>query len=515
MAINLHALFGKVLALASVLVAGAARADEQLDRVNAPFKVIPQDKRSDSVLLPVLITTSEAPAGLLNQINVALLPASSAPFKDAAAWAQGDPQKATLAALAKVSVERDWKKAYAFGQPYGFDGVDPDLVIAGAYTDLGDPAAIAAARHLYMPLLDRLRSLAHVEATRLAAEGKPDEAVKVLTDLVLFARQMCDRAFLVEQRWGYETMILGLHRARDVAYLDSRSGEPKMVPAAIREQLDRLMDRAKVIGSERLTLPRGDGVGAEQTLGRIFVRGAGPNASTYARTLGRVGSRQRPLRLFSESAKWDVMAAASAGDSETREALNGLVKDWSTRWQLTLFDPILKTPTAYEKLDKVRFAALDATVGDVGVLFGLRTQMLCELAGMRASLAMHAFWRANRSFPRDIGAVRPTFIDKLDNDPYLKDAKPVSFFVPMRDTTRQGNEPRPHEIRVVIGDPYPSFSVQLNDENFVMYAAGPDGVPNQCRVAGQTSEDRGSDYLLWPPVLSLARQHLADTNKLP
>ncbi len=515
MAINLCARFGTVLALTAVLGASASRADEQLDKVNAPFKTIPPDKRSDALLLPLLVKTGEAPAGVVNAFNAALLPATSAAFRDAGAWAQAEPQKAALAALAQATAERDWKKAFAFGQPYGFDGVDPDLVIAGAYTDIGDPPTIAAARHLYMPLLDRLRALAHLEATHLAAEGKPDEAVKVLTDLVLFARQMCDRAFLLEQRWGYETMILGLHRARDVAYLDARSGEPKMVPGAIRAQLDRLMDRAKVIGSERLVLPAGDGLGAEQTLGRIFVRGAGPNVNTYARTLGRVGSRQRPLRLFSEAAKWDVMAAASAGDSETREALSGLVKDWGTRWQLTLFDPILRTPTAYANLDKVRFAALDSTVGDLGVLFGLRTQMLCELAGTRASLAMHAFWRTNRSFPRDVGAVRPTFIDKLDNDPYLKDARPVAFFVPMRDTTRRGTEPKPHEIRVVIGDPYPSFSVQLNDENFVMYSAGPDGVANQCRVAGQTSEDRGSDYLLWPPVLSLSRQHLADTNKLP
>ena len=503
------------LALAGVPLEGAARADDLLDKVNAPYRTIQQSKRSDLVLLPLLVKTTPAPAGVANAFNAALLPATSAAFKDAAAWAAADPQKALLPALGTVAAEKDWKKAYAFGQPYGFEGVDPDLVIAGAYTDLGDPATISAARHLYMPLLDRLQSLVHVEATRLAADGKGDEALKLLTDMVLFGRQMCDRAFLVEQRWGYAAMMLALHRMRDVAYGDARSADPRLKPEAMRDQLDRLIDRGKVIGSERLSLPHGDGLGAEQMLGRIYVRGAGPNAATYGRTLARVGARERPLRLFSEAARWDVMAAASAGDADTRQTLTGLLADWQKRWQLPPSDPILQTATAYSVLDKVRFAALDATLGDTSVLFSMRRQMLVELAGTRTSLAMHGFWRANKSFPRDVAAVRPAFIDRLDSDPFGKDNKPLGFFVPMRDTTRPGSEPKPHEIRVAAGEPFPSFSVALNDENFVIYSVGPDGVANLCRVAGQMSEDRGSDYLIWPPVLSLSRQHLAETNKLP
>ncbi len=490
-------------------------ADDLLDKINAPFKAIAPGQRSDTLLLPLLIKTSPPPPAAASAQNAALMPATSAAFQDAAAWAAADPQKAVLPALAKATAEKEWKKAHAFAQPYGFEGVDPDLVIAGAYTDLGDPATISAARHLYMPLLDRLQCLVHVEATRLSAAGDPDAACAVLTDLVLFARQMCDRAFLIEQRWGYEAMILALHRLRDVAYTDARSGEPRMKPEAIRAQLDRLIDRGKVIGTERLTLPRGDGIGAEQMLGRVYSRGAGPNPETYGRTLARVGARQRPLRLFSEAARWDVLAAASAGDAETRQALAGLITDWDKRWQLSAFDPVLKVPTAFAALDKVRFAALDATLGDTAVLFTLRTQLLVEHAGTRTALAMHSFWRANKSYPRDVSAVRPTFIDKLDNDPFSKEPKPLGFFVPMRDTTRPGTEPKPHEIRVSAGDPFPGLAVSLNDENFVIFSVGPDGAASLCRVAGQMSEERGSDYLLWPPVLSLARQTLQDTGKLP
>ncbi len=504
-----------VLTLTAAPLAGPARGDDLLEKVNAPYRTIQQAKRSDLVLLPLLVKTTPAPPSVAGAFNAALLPATSPAFKEAGTWATADPQKALLPVLATITAEKDWKKAFAFGQPYGFEGVDPDLVIAGAYTDLGDPATISAARHLYMPLLDRLQSLVHVEATRLAAEGKGDEAIKLLTDMVLFGRQMCDRAFLVEQRWGYAAMTLALQRVRDVAYTDARSGDAKLKPEAMRDQLDRLIDRNKVIGSERLNLPHGDGLGAEQMLGRIYVRSAGPNPATYGRTLARVGSRERPLRLFSEAARWDVMAAASAGDADTRQMLSGLLADWEKRWQLKLGDPLLRTPTTYSTLDKVRFAALDATLGDTGVLFSMRTQLLVELAGTRTSLAMHGFWRANKSFPRDVAAVRPAFIDKLDNDPFLKEAKPLGFFVPMRDTTRPGGDPKPHEIRVAAGDPYPSFAVALNEENFVVYSVGPDGVAGLCRVAGQMSDERGSDYLLWPPVLSLSREHLAETGKLP
>ena len=59
----------------------------------------------------------------------------------------------------------------AFGQLYGVEGVDIEMIAAGLYTDLGDPPTLAGARIGYMPMLDRLAILVNVEATRLAAEG--------------------------------------------------------------------------------------------------------------------------------------------------------------------------------------------------------------------------------------------------------------------------------------------------------------------------------------------------------
>lgn len=48
-----------------------------------------------------------------------------------------------------------------------------------------------------------------------------------------------------------------------------------------------------------------------------------------------------------------------------------------------------------------------------------------------------------------------------------------------------------------------SFTVPLDDTVFVLYSVGPDGKPNWAKSVGAG----GSDILLWPPVMSLAREH--------
>lgn len=502
---------GALVAAAGV---GPARADDLLDKVNGPMKAIKSDRRSDLVLLPLLVKTAAAPGTLTRAAVAALMPADNPAFKEAAAWAQGEEQKAVLAAVPKVVSEPEWKKAWGWGQPYGFEGVDPDLVVAGAYTDLGDPPAMAAARHVYLPLVERMEILVHVEATRLAAEGKPLDAIVLMERWVLLARQLCDRAFLREQEVGYSAVILGLQRMRDLAYVDGRSGAPTLKADKLREVIDKLKDRNGLMGTDRLELPQGDGLGAEQMLGRIFLPRGGPNPETYAKTMGRIGARQRPLRLFSEAARWDVVASKSAGDSETREQLKGLLTDWRKRWALSPFDPVLRTPTAYDRLDKLKYAALDATLGDMKRLFMLRTVMTVELVGTKTALAMQGFALANRTFPKDLTAVRPIYIEKVDNDPYSQQAVPLAYFVPMRDTTPAGKDPQRVEMRLQLGDTAGEFAVSLTDDVFVVYSVGPDGVASNCRTVTQSRLAAGGDYLIWPPTLSLLREHLGQGKKL-
>ena len=191
-----------------------AQSDTYANEVNALFKAIPTARRSDLVLLPALTKTAPAPARVSLRDDAALLPASSADFAAAAAWAQAPAQQEALKVLATITREGEWTKAYAFAQPYGADLVEPSLIRDGAYTELGDPPTLAAAQHLYLPLLDRLVCLVNVEATRLAAAGDPAAGLDTLTNLVCFGRQMVDRAFSKEATWGLETMSQALERIR-------------------------------------------------------------------------------------------------------------------------------------------------------------------------------------------------------------------------------------------------------------------------------------------------------------
>jgi hypothetical protein len=502
------------LALGLVVLAGSASAwaDEFIDKANALYKTIQADRRSDTVLLPLLVKTAPAPESVRRPMSAALLPADRPAFKDALAWARAEPQKAVLDALKKVTSESDWKKVFGFAQPYGFEGVDPDLVIAQAYTDLGDPPSLSSARVGYMPLLDRLASLAQVEATALLSEGKGKDALDLMERWVFFARQMCERQLLSEKVWAYKAMAMGLSRMRDLAFVDSRSETPSINADHLREMINKLKDKGGVIGTDRLELPMADRLGVEQALARLFTKGGGPNVEAFSAAMGRARSVERPLRLFSESAKWDVLSKMHADEPATRAQLEALFRDWSRRWSLSPFDRSLRIPSEYARMDKVKFAALDALLGDIGQLFDLRTLVQAEVVGTRMGLAVAGFKAANKVFPPGLSSARPALVSSIDPDPFEKSGKPPEMFIPGK---RPSDKSNTQEILVFPGDGQPNFSATVSDDTFVLYLVGPDGNPAAVRRATQMTEDERGDYLVWPPVLSLLRKHLIETSAIP
>jgi len=48
-----------------------------------------------------------------------------------------------------------------------------------------------------------------------------------------------------------------------------------------------------------------------------------------------------------------------------------------------------------------------------------------------------------------------------------------------------------------------SFMLTFDESEFILYSVGRDGVPNRARNVGPS----GNDYLLWPPMMSLVREH--------
>ena len=521
---------GRALAVAAVGVAALVGvADEWVDKANEPFRSIKPELRSDTIILPLLAKLTDAPGQFAKPAMAALIPASSDSFKAAAEWAQQDPQKAVLEGLTKVTTDDtkiDWRKGFAFGQPYGAQDVDPDMYNLGMYTELGEPPTLAGAKILYLPTFTRLESLAHVEATRLAAEGKVVEALEVLVRFTHFARQIADRLFYAEQAWAYDAMIRSVERLRDVVYVSVRSPSQTptttpLTPDILRTVLRRLKDRNGLIGVDRLKLPEAERFAMRQIVSRIFEPEGGPNAD-FSRTLARLGALKHPLRLFSEMAKWDAVSAAHADERRTRLFTDNVYNDWATRWELSPFDAKLKLQGDYQKMDKVRYAALDAMMGDISTLFPQRWRLQGELVGTRMGLAHAAYVLAQKVNAIDYTSIRTRILvdpaqgDSLDIDPFSSQKANLGFFVPMRDTKVQGVLPvKRYTIRVFVPGGEVSFDKLLGDDGFVLYGRGPDGDDTRVGRATQMINDEKGDFLMWPPVISLHREWLDAQGRLP
>ncbi|MGQ0627105.1 MAG: hypothetical protein ACT4PL_03285 [Phycisphaerales bacterium] len=508
-------------ALACVL--SAARADEYIDKANAPFKQIAADKRSDTVLLPLLAKMTDPPTTVARPSAAAMMPSTSPNFAAAVEWAKAETQAEVIAGLRKVTTDdpkADWRKQFGFGQPYGAQDVDPDMFAIKMYTDLGDgEPTLSRARILYMPALQKMECLVHIEVTRLANEGKPGDAIDLLVRWVQFGRQMVDRRFYEEQKWAFEAMLLGLERMRDVAFLTTRPGPTTLTADQMKNVVRRLKDKNSLMGLDRLKLPEAEKLASLQVVSRIFLPGGGPGPA-FASTLASLGAKKRPLRLFTEIAKWDAVAAAHEGERLSRMQAENVYNDWATRWELSPWDIKLKLASDYKRLDKVKFAALDALLGDISELFELRRRLEVELGGTRMSLAHVGLFAATKNLAPDFASIRPRIVDPrdgdaIDLDPFSTAKLPYLYLIPVRDTTLRGADKKPYAIRVFVPGEKDPFEKLFQEDLFVLYSRGPDLNDTRCARATQMVTDERGDYLIWPPVLSLYREKLAADQKLP
>jgi hypothetical protein len=532
---------GRILvigALAVLAVAGpTARADDKVDQANAQYRGIPKPKRSDLILLPALAAVQAPPAALLSasltsprdsasEREAMRLPAGAQGWTEVEAWAMAPSQRAALDALKAATTDDDSGQRMAFGQPYGIEGVPLDLVRAGLYTELGDPPMLAGSRFQLidpntpgLSPMDRLVALGHVEATRLAAAGNVQEAMDVLLRLLYIGRQFADRAFVAEVDWGLRRMISALQRVRDVAYTDSR-GAHVLDEEKLMALVKRLDDKSGFLRTDRLVFPNGDRYAAEQVVARVFQERGGPN-DQFAQTMAHLGATQFPLRLFSEEAKWQNVAAVHHNWFDTIEALDRVASDWSSRWNLSPFDTRMSEPHAFETLSSQQDAVLLAVFNrNTRELFGDRQMLQAEAVGTRMSLGVLAYTAKNRVFPPQLSSIRPQYVKELEADPYNpsrdRGAKPpLEYFVPIRDQKFDPREdPYPHTINVIVLSGR-NFDISIGQDQFILYSVGPDGVKNWASVVREDARDLyQGDYLIWPPTISLERQHKQDAGEI-
>ncbi|MFA6046125.1 MAG: hypothetical protein WC718_14165, partial [Phycisphaerales bacterium] len=422
-------------------IAAAAQADDFVSQANRLYADISPNRRSDVVVLPVVAKMDAPPRSLSSLDLAAITPASSGVFKEFAAWASSSKQQDVLTALATVTKAKDWRDAYAFGQPYGADDITPDLVRAKLYTELGDPATLAGAQFLYLPALDKVMWLVNAEATRLAADGKPNDAIDVLINGVFFCRQISDREFAKESLWGMQHASQLLERIRDVAYVASLSTDQKLKEDVLITQINRLDEKSGYLDISRIHFPRADRIAGQQVLERVYSPSGELNERVFAPTLARLGATDHPLRLFSEAARWKTVASQQTTKSLNQDKLNGMFDDWASRWTIEWLDPRNRLPTVYSQFgaDRSKMAAVNASVWDEAALFDARQIFRVESAGTRTALSVLGVEMVRKSFPPQIQAIRPRFMEALDVDPYNPNRAngarpPLEYFVPMRDT---------------------------------------------------------------------------------
>lgn len=507
-----------IAVLGIALVAPLACAQGFVASVNALYSDIPSAKRSDTILIPALIVMEAPPASIKGLDRARLLMPGMDGWKEAVDWAMGPAQRAALESLAKATAPQATGAPMAWGQGYGVAAVTPALVKARMYTELGDPPLLAGAQFLYLPKLTDLCILANIEATRLQEEGKVDAAIAMMGQIAALGRQMADRQFFKEARWGLETMVRSLERIRDIAYVDFR-GKRLLTRDEIRHIIEALDSKGEA-RVDRILFPKGDLIGAEQAIAIVMEAKGGINERTFPTTMASLTSSDQPLRLFSEAAAWKGAGTGHADSYATNAEIAKISEDYTKRWPLEWFHTLNSLPFERNKLDQTMFAVLVATVPDMAELFNLRQAVRTEMVGTRAALAIVGTYYAQKAFPPKLSSVAPEWMERLDIDPFNPNLArgnrpPLEYFVPMRDqVVDERSEPQPHEINIV-GENGVNFSIKLKNDTAVIYSWGADNRKGWVqRVQNTVDKAPDVDYLLWPSELSLYRQHLSEIGEL-
>ncbi len=490
-----------------------AAGDNFVDTVNADFARIPENRRSDLVLLPVLIEMQPPPELLLQRADRAALVLPSGPVWDALeTWAAADAQQAVLAALATITEETNPRRAMQFALPYGINGVPTGFIRAGIHAELGDPPTLAGAQLGYMDRFDWMKLLVDIETTRLIEQGQPEDAININLDLAAFARQIADRKLGQEVEWAYETIAAAMRRVRDAVYVDSK-GARALSAQFLTDTVESIDVDRGLYRVDRFRLPEGDRQSALQLVERVFDSAGRPDQAIFPAAMAEMAATGRPLRLFGEAGRWAEQVDAHADAAQTRNAISGIYNDWSTRWNSGAFDPIQRTRSAYRSLGQRSegYGLVTESVPDLGRLFDLRKAIQAETVGTRVALAAHALTVATGAKATSLALLRPRYIDDLGVDPFnpntdLGNRPEFLYFVPERDDVNG----EPHRMNVA-PRLRTNFSVLLTDDDFVVYSPGGNGADDRAINVSDNPSDIFGDYLVWPPVLSLTREHLRQT----
>ena len=441
-----------IFVIPTVLSLSASRSGAQTDpladfgdpveRVNAPYRGVPDERRAELTLLPALAAMDPAPEAVASLRDATLITAEMPVWVEADAWAGGEAQRAALDAFMTVT---EPESRFDFAMLYGSGNIGPEIRETELYPLLTEGRLLANAELRHLDALDTLLALVAVEAERLAGAGDTDAAIDRFVRGVRLARMIAERAFFREKAWGLERMMSLMEAMRDILYRypDGATAEHLL------EIVARTSDESLLIG--RVLLPEADRLAALQLVRETFERFGQPDPARFGPAMALVADVEQPLARFGEASWWQRVGENHAGYYDTIDAISASFNDWTLRWSLSPWDAILDDPTDYEQLDPARHAAVLAVVPDYSELFLLRRMLRVQQQGTRTAFAVMAYELNTGVYPSPLFAVRPRYIQALPKDPFdPREVDPFMYFVPIRDQPRGEREaPEPHQVRVI------------------------------------------------------------------
>ena len=518
------------IAFAVLLVAGVSLStaqDDPVDQANALYNDIRPEIRSDPILLPALADLEIPPANIRDIPAAIFLTPGSPGWDGAVAWAQRPAQTRALDAMERVTTATGYVDIFGIAQGYGRDAASPELVEAGIYTELGSPPLLADAKFLYLDAVEHLAILANVEATRRLSSGDPGGALDLMVRLTALGDQVADREFVQEAEAGYAMMIDALHRARDIVYSDFR-GERAIDPEALVDAITRLEDGTGVLAIERLNFPRANRIAAKQIINEVYRPSGSVEPGVFGATIVRLKAVGRPLQQFAAAGVDPNAADEQQNIIDINDSLDQVMQDYLSRWDLPRFAAPQQLPFRIEEIDDdatlaIGEAMLYRSEGEDrhgGYLFTLRTVAKVERIGTRLALAHVGRYYEQGLLAPQITSVRPRWLRSTEEDPWSPERRSgrlpqMQFFVPIRDgfSADPLRDPDPHTMTVEVSDDF-EFDVTLGDDTFVLYSVGPDGEKGNAMTVSIEYDAVRSDYLLWPPFISLLREQLGSSGGL-
>ncbi len=416
-----------------------------------------------------------------------LVGADSPQWSKAAEWAAAESQQAVLEAVATIT---DPEEKYELGIPLGRNASEQKYIDAGLWIDIGEPELLADMEFIYGSRLETVFYLLSVEAERRALEDDSEGAAEVLADWIRLARMWTRRHFAAEKIRGIMQIIYALERTRDIVftYPDLMSDED--LEDFIADELDE-----RALEEQQIRIALGDVMALRQLIQQTFTFRGGPNEQ-FPLYMARVTTRDRPLRIFQEAARWRDLAAGHAGWYDVQDEVDKIEGDWVKRWTISLLrDPFHARITDYQRSDKAQYAMFEPVIDAVENLFWMRLLLYTEVGGTRTALGLAAFRYDNGSIPRTSKAIQPRYRRIVDGDPFDWDTRqkrdlPFGFFVPIRDVNWGPRDiPGPHNL--IVHSYYLDPMILLENVRYTTFPVrlpnGPSGPGLEAMAGGSAS----------------------------